>query len=109
MSVVERECVEKLVKAIKRNNSEGLSKEEQDAAYELLGDAYALFDEKIEDSERVTVLISHAQEQAEMKKEREEASSQISDSEFVKMFKKHFLLLTSNFCARMQIISRILK
>lgn len=84
MSFVERECVEKLVKAIKQSNLEGLSKEEQDAAYELLGDAYALFDEKIEDSDRATVLISYAQEQAEIKKEREEASNQAGDSEFVK-------------------------
>ena len=84
MSLVERECVEKLVKAIKQSNLEGLSKEEQDAAYELLGDAYALFDEKIEDSDRATVLISYAQEQAEIKKEREEASNQAGDSEFVK-------------------------
>ena len=84
MSFVERECVEKLVKAIKQSNLEGLSKEEQDAAYELLGDAYALFDEKIEDSDRATVLISYAQEQAEIKKEREGASNQAGDSEFVK-------------------------
>lgn len=84
MTVVERECVEKLVKAIKMNNLEGLSKGERDAAYELLGDAYALFDEKIKDSDRVTVLISHAQEQAEIKKEREKASNQVGDSEFVK-------------------------
>ena len=49
-----------------------------------LGDAYALFDEKIEDSDRATVLISYAQEQAEIKKEREEASNQAGDSEFVK-------------------------
>ena len=100
MSVVEHECVEKLVKAIKRNNSEGLSKEEQDAAYELLGDAYALFDEKIEDSERVTVLISHAQEQAEMKKEREEASSQISDSEFVKNVQETFPAIDIKFLCK---------
>ncbi len=84
MSFVERECVEKLVKAIKQSNLEGLSKEEQDAAYGLLGDAYALFDEKIEDSDRATVLITYAQEQAEIKKEREEASNQAGDSEFVK-------------------------
>ena len=84
MSLVERECVKKLVKAIKQSNLEGLSKEEQDAAYELLGDAYALFDEKIENSDRATVLISYAQEQAEIKKEREEASNQAGDSEFVK-------------------------
>lgn len=84
MSLVEQECVEKLVKAIRQSNAEGLSREEQDAAYELLGDAYALFDEKIEDSDRVTLLISYAQDQAEIKKEREEAANQVGDSEFIK-------------------------
>lgn len=84
MTFVERECVEKLEKAIKRNNLEGLSKEERDAAYELLEDAYALFDEKIEDSSRATHLISYAYEQVKIKEKREEASNQVGDSEFVK-------------------------
>ena len=56
MSLVERECVEKLVKAIKQSDLEGLSKEEREAAYKLLEDAYALFDEKIEDSDRANWL-----------------------------------------------------
>ena len=56
MSLVERECVEKLVKAIKQSNLEGLSKEEQDAAYELLGDAYALFAVAAEQPEKANPL-----------------------------------------------------
>lgn len=84
MSLVEQECVEKLIKAIRQNNSESLCGKEKEAAYNLLTEAYALFDEKIKDSDRTSVLISHAQEQAEIKQEREEAASQVGDSEFVK-------------------------
>lgn len=109
MSFVERECVEKLVKAIKQSNLEGLSKEEQDAAYELLGDAYALFDEKIEDSDRAAVLISYAQEQAEIKKKVKKRQIKLVIVSLKKMFKKPILLLILNFCVRMQIISLILK
>lgn len=62
MSLVEKECVEKLIKAIRQNNLEGLSSADREAAYALLSEAYALFDEKIEDTDRATKLISYAQE-----------------------------------------------
>lgn len=84
MSIVEQECVEKLVKAIRQSSSEKLNSAEKEVAYRLLSEAYALFDEKIEDSDRATLLITYAQEQAEIKEEREEASNQVGDSEFVK-------------------------
>lgn len=84
MSVVEQECVEKLVKAIRLNNAKGLSNAEKNSAYELLSSAYDMFAEKIKDSERATLLISYAQEQADIKEEREEATNQIGDGEFVK-------------------------
>ena len=84
MSFVEKECVEKLIKALRQNNTKGLNEEEKNATYELLSQAYGLFDEKIEDSDRASLLISYAQEQAEIKEEREEAVSQTGDSEFVK-------------------------
>lgn len=100
MSFVEQECVEKLVKAIRQNNSEGLSKGEQDAAYELLGDAYAMFDEKIEDIDRATLLISYAQEQAEIKQECEEAAKQVGDSEFVKNVQETYPAIDIKFLCR---------
>lgn len=84
MSMIEQKCVDGLVKAIRQSDLEGLGQEEKDAAYELLGNAYAMFDEKIKDSDRATALIAYAQEQAEIKEECEEAASQTGDSEFVK-------------------------
>lgn len=80
MSLVEKECVEKLIKAIRQNNLEGLSSADREAAYALLSEAYALFDEKIEDTDRATKLISYAQEQAEIKEEREAAANQVGDT-----------------------------
>ena len=84
MTYVEEECVEKLIKAIRRINEIGLSDREREAANNLLSEAYALFDEKIENTKRATTLISYAQEQAEIKEEREESAVQIGDSEFTK-------------------------
>ena len=44
MSMIEQKCVDGLVKAIRQSDLEGLEQEEKDAAYELLGNAYAMFD-----------------------------------------------------------------
>lgn len=84
MTYVEEACVEKLIKAIRRTHELGLSEADQDAANELLSEAFALFDEKIEDSDRATKLIGYAYEQTETKEEREEAAEQTGESEFIK-------------------------
>ena len=84
MTYIEEACVEKLINAIRRTSETGLSDADREAANNLLSEAYALFDEKIEDSDRATTLISYALEQVEIKEEREDAASQIGDSEFIK-------------------------
>lgn len=100
MSLVEKECVEKLIKAIRQNNLEGLSSADREAAYALLSEAYALFDEKIEDTDRATKLISYAQEQAEIKEEREAAANQVGDSEFVKNVQETYPAIDIKFLCR---------
>lgn len=84
MTNVERECVEKLVRAIRKNQEKQINNKEQEAGYILLEEAYALFDEKIPDSDRATMLISYAQDQAQIKEEHEEVAEQVGDSECVK-------------------------
>ena len=100
MSLVEQECVEKLVKAIRQNNIKGLTSTEQESANAMLVDAFELFNVKIEDTDRATVLISYAYEQAEIKDEREEATNQVGEGEFVKNVQETYPAIDIKFLCR---------
>ena len=99
MSLVEEGYVEKLIKALRKNDVEGLSSEEKASANELLVEAYASFDE-IEDPDRATLLVNYAQEQAKLKQERQEAVEQIGDSEYVKSVQETYPAIDIKFLCK---------
>lgn len=85
MTSVEKECVERLIKALRRvEHVRGSSDTEEEFAYNELSNAYGAMDERIIDPDRATFLTLHAQEQAEIKDQREESVRKTEDSQFVK-------------------------
>lgn len=82
MSFRERECVGKLIEAIRLQDDKRLNDAERDTAWELLSDAYGLFD-TMSDTNRASYLVAYAQEQAKIKEQKEEALKQV-DEENVK-------------------------
>lgn len=100
MTYIEEDCVEKLIRALRRIGEKGLDEANLEAANNLLSEAYALFDEKIKDSDRTTVLVNYAQEQAEIKDEREEAADQTGDSEFTKNVQETYPAIDIKFLCR---------
>lgn len=82
---VEKECVERLIKALRRvEHVRGSSDSEEELAYNELSNAYGAMDERIIDPDRATFLTLHAQEQAEIKDQREESVRKTEDSQFIK-------------------------
>lgn len=85
MTSVEKECVERLIKALRRvEHVRGSSDTEEEFAYNELSNAYGAMDERIIDPDRATFLTLHAQEQAEIKDQREESVRKTEDSQFIK-------------------------
>lgn len=84
MSYVETECVEKLIKATRRVRKNNLSTAEQEAANNLLLEAYDLFDKKIKDPDRIDELLAYAQDQADAKKDYKGMANENGEREFVK-------------------------
>lgn len=85
MTSVEKECVERLIKALRRvEHVRGSSDSEEELAYNELSNAYGAMDERISAPDRATFLTLHAQEQAEIKDQREESVRKTEDSQFIK-------------------------
>lgn len=80
-----RRSVERLIKAHRRvEHVRGSSDTEEEFAYNELSNAYGAMDERIIDPDRATFLTLHAQEQAEIKDQREESVRKTEDSQFIK-------------------------
>lgn len=84
MSLVEKQCVENLIIALRRSHESGLSSMEMEAANNLLSNAYDSFGKKISNTDRAYELLGYAQSKADEKEEREEAAQESGEREFVK-------------------------
>ncbi len=100
MNTIEEICVKNLIRAIQKTHNEKLNESEKEEAYQLLGDAYEQFDQKIQDSDRTTELISYANDQAEIKEEREEAIKETGESKYVKNVQETYPAIDIKFLCR---------
>lgn len=100
MSALEEECVQKFITAQRLANRRHLRDEEKDMAYGRLQDAYDFFEKKIPDETRRYALLNYAQEQADLKEEREEAEEQIGEDEFTKNVQKTYPAIDIKFLCR---------
>lgn len=96
----EKPIVENYINAIKLAHKKNLTPEEQEYANNAYAMALSEFSVKIDDVNRVTTLISMAEERANLKEEKEEALKETAEDDHIKQVKETFPAIDIKFLCR---------
>lgn len=96
----EKLLVEKYIKALKWCRKRNMSSQEQEDANNYYSEVLGEFYEKIGDSDRVTVLITLAEDKVNIKEEKEEAFEETAEGDHTKQVKETFPAIDIKFLCR---------